>query len=135
MTGSRRYDRPWQIARPGSSREMQGSGRRVTGLGCPMVSIFLQSFRCVSVCFHVFYAFHLGFPLPQFSLCAGFAWAVFSSHRDRDEALHKMLALEKDGRGSKWLESLTKTFQNMVEHCIIHHHTISLLYHTASTYL
>ncbi|CAK9073992.1 unnamed protein product, partial [Durusdinium trenchii] len=31
-----------------------------------------------------------------------FAWAVFSSHRDRDEAIHKMLALEKDRRGIHW---------------------------------
>eukprot|EP00438_Fugacium_kawagutii_P007011 Skav233747 [mRNA] locus=scaffold1792:80293:86990:- [translate_table: standard] len=33
---------------------------------------------------------------------SGYAWAVFSSHRDRDEALHKMLALEKDRRGIHW---------------------------------
>ncbi|CAK9028989.1 Hypothetical protein SCF082_LOCUS18593 [Durusdinium trenchii] len=33
---------------------------------------------------------------------SGFAWAVFSSHRDRDEAIHKMLALEKDRRGIHW---------------------------------
>eukprot|EP00435_Cladocopium_sp_Y103_P036526 s2631_g9.t1 len=34
-----------------------------------------------------------------------FAWAVFSSHRDRDEALHKMLALEKDRRGIHWRDA------------------------------
>lgn len=30
----------------------------------------------------------------------GFAWVVFASHRHRDEALHKMQALETDGRGA-----------------------------------
>ena len=57
-----------------------------TGLRSPFLRFFPSEYIFLAV---------------QFSLCAGFAWAVFSSHRDRDEVLHKMLALEKDRRGSK----------------------------------
>ncbi|CAE7834673.1 ttn-1 [Symbiodinium sp. CCMP2592] len=35
-------------------------------------------------------------------LGSGYAWLVFANHRDRDESLHKMLCLEKDGRGIVW---------------------------------
>ncbi|CAJ1431509.1 unnamed protein product, partial [Effrenium voratum] len=40
-------------------------------------------------------------------LGSGFAWVVFASHRHRDEALHKMQALETDGRGIKYWDPST----------------------------
>ena len=110
----------WIIQRNSGLRRVRRArrARRVTDLRSSLKLAF-GYFGCLFsyFSFKKMQSFHIiPFTFPHFPILsvvhltsqpctAGFAWAVFSSHRDRDEALHKMLALEKDRRGSDQLIS------------------------------